>query len=80
MKRLVVCVLAFAALAGPVWAVSFSQADRNNDGVVTFEEAEQSFSRLNLVLIKKADGNRDGVIDKGEMPVLNSIDRFENDR
>jgi EF hand len=68
------------ALSAPAHAVSFSRADANADGVVTFEEAERAFPRLSIVLIEKADRNGDGVIDKGEMPHLNSFDRFKNER
>lgn len=64
----------------PARAVSFTHADRNRDGVVSFEEAERAFPRLNEVLIAKADKNGNGVIDKGEMPFLNSMKRFQDNR
>ena len=38
--------LALAASAGAAGAVSFSQADLNHDGVVTYEEAKRVFPRL----------------------------------
>jgi hypothetical protein len=71
---------ALLALAAPAYAVSFSQADQNHDGVVSLEEAERAFPRMSQTLIDKADHNDDGYIDKGEFPSLNSIDRFENQR
>lgn len=78
--RMALIVMALSCLATLAHAASFSHTDRNRDGVVSFDEAEETFPRLNFVLIKKADRNGNGVIDKTEMPALNSINRFQNER
>ena len=54
----------------PAGAVSFSQADRDRDGVVSYEEAKRVFPRLTRVQFKKNDPNGDGLIDRGEFPLL----------
>lgn len=59
-----------AASAVPAGAVSFSQADRNRDGVVSYEEAKRVFPKLARVQFAKNDPNGDGLIDKGEFPLL----------
>jgi hypothetical protein len=81
-RHLSAAVLACAFLVStlPALAVSFTHADRNTDGVVSFEEAQRAFPDLNIVLIEKADRNGDGVIDKGEMPHLNAFERFQKAR
>ncbi len=82
-KTIMAAILSIAGLlfgAGPSLAVSFTHTDSNGDGVVSYEEAEDAFPDLNLVFIKKADRNRDGVIDKNEMPHLNSFQRFQKER
>jgi EF hand len=70
----------FLASTAPAHAVSFPQADRNSDGVVSFDEAERAFSDLNIVFIEKADRNGDGAIDRSEIPYLNSYSRFQKHR
>ena len=57
-------------LAGAAGAVSFSQADLNHDGVVTYEEAKRVFPRLQPVHFEKSDPNGDGLIEPNEFPLL----------
>lgn len=76
----IAALLTLLGEAAPALAVSFSRADANRDGEVSFEEAERAFPKLNRVHIEKADQNRDGVISEGEMPFLNSFDRFNSNR
>jgi hypothetical protein len=61
------CLPLFAANAG---AVSFPQADRDRDGVVTLAEAKRAMPGLAGVHFKKCDPNGDGVVDRGEYPLL----------
>jgi hypothetical protein len=60
-------------LAGPASAVSFSQADINRDGVVEYWEAKRVFPRLAEVHFHKCDPDGDGVVDRGEFPLLNNF-------
>jgi hypothetical protein len=62
-----------AALSGTARAVSFSQADPNGDGVVTYVEAKRVFPRLAEVHFRKCDPSGDGVIDRGEFPLLGNF-------
>jgi Ca2+-binding EF-hand superfamily protein len=61
------------APTGAAWAVSFSQADSNDDGVVTYSEAKRAFPRLPEVHFRKCDPNGDGVIERNEFPLLNNF-------
>jgi hypothetical protein len=54
-------------------AVSFNQADRNNDGVVTWDEARRSLQGLAQPHFNAADSNGDGVISQNEFPGLQGI-------
>ena len=66
--------LLVAALAGPAGAsVSFSQADPNHDGFVTWPEAQQAFPRLKKIHFEKCDPNGDGRIDQLEYPLLSNF-------
>lgn len=64
---------AVLALPGAAQAVSFSQADQNGDGYVTFEEAERVFPRLKRVHFDKNDRKGDGRLDQGEFTQLNNF-------
>lgn len=67
-------VAALLAAAGPAAAkVPFSRADQNKDGVVTYEEASRVMTRLKQIQYDKCDANGDGVIDKGEYPLLDGF-------
>ena len=68
--RALLAALLLAASAGAAGAVSFSQADRNRDGVVTWEEAKRVFPRLAKVQFQKNDPDGDGVITQREFPLL----------
>jgi hypothetical protein len=72
-SRLVLAAAAAVAVAGPAQAVSWSQADSNRDGIVTFEEAVRVFPLLKEVQYLKCDGDGDGVIDKGDFALLNTF-------
>jgi hypothetical protein len=65
-----VALALLAASALPAGAVSFSQADRDRDGLVSYEEAKRVFPRLTRIQFKKNDPNGDGLIDRGEFPLL----------
>jgi hypothetical protein len=54
-------------------AVSFNRADRNNDGVVTWDEARRSMQGLAQPHFNAADVNGDGVIQPNEFPGLQGI-------
>ncbi len=54
-------------------AVSFNLADRNNDGVVSWDEARVALQGLARPHFNAADVNGDGVIDQGEFPGLQGI-------
>lgn len=72
----VTCLLALAAALGlpaAAHAVSFSQADRNGDGWVTFDEAERVLPRLKQVHFDKSDRRGDGRLDQGEFAQLNNF-------
>lgn len=76
-----------AALSAPLWLaaalaagaipaaaeVPISRADRNGDGIVTYDEAKRVMPRLKQVQYAKADSDGDGLIDKGEYPLLDSF-------
>jgi hypothetical protein len=62
-----------AATCGQAGAVAFARADANHDGFVTFEEALDVFPRLAPVHFRKSDPDGDGVIDRGEFPLLNDL-------
>ena len=68
-----VAAFLWLALAGAAGAVAFSQADPNRDGFVTFKEAVRVFPLLKEVQFRKCDANGDGMIDKGEYPLLNTF-------
>jgi hypothetical protein len=68
--RLVLGALGLLASAGAAGAVSFSQADPNHDGVVTYEEAKRVFPLLQPVMFRKNDPNGDGLIGPNEFPLL----------
>lgn len=66
--------VALVVLAGPAAAkVPFSRADQNHDGIVTYEEAVRVMPRLKQIQYVKADADGDGVVDKGEYPLLDSF-------
>ena len=68
--RLLLTLAALAASAGAAGAVSFSQADKDHDGVVSYEEAKRVFPRLTQIQFRKNDPNGDGLIGKNEFPLL----------
>ena len=53
--------------AGPL---AFPAVDTNHDGFVTWEEAHRKMQRLARVHFDKCDPNGDGLIDRGEYPLL----------
>ncbi len=59
--------------ASAAGAVSFSRADANGDGVVTYQEAKRVFHGMSEVHYRKADTNGDGVVDQREFPLLNNM-------
>jgi hypothetical protein len=69
---LTICI-ALVASAGVAHAVPWNQADRDRDGVVTWEEARVAFLGLTHPHFRRADRNRDGVIDRSEFPSLSTI-------
>jgi hypothetical protein len=69
---LVACGALFVT-APQAGAVSFNQADRNNDGVVTWDEARRSLQGLAQPHFNAADVNGDGVISQNEFPGLQGI-------
>ncbi len=64
---------ALVASSGAALAVSFSQADGNKDGYVTYAEAVKVFPRLKMVHFRKCDPSADGKIDADEFPMLNNF-------
>ncbi len=64
---------ALVSVAGAAHAVPWSQADRNRDGIVTWDEARVAFFGLTHPHFRRADRNRDGVIDRSEFPSLSTI-------
>jgi Ca2+-binding EF-hand superfamily protein len=68
------CCLLCASAVSAV-AVAFPHADRNGDGVVSYEEARRSMSRLSEIHFQKSDRNGDGVVDRSEYPSLEGIYR-----
>ena len=74
LRRCLAAAVALAAFAGPAAAtVSFSRADANHDGVVTWPEAHRAFPLLKQIHFDKCDPNGDGMIDKGEFPLLTNF-------
>jgi hypothetical protein len=71
--RVLLAAVALAASAGAGGAVAFSQADLNQDGVVTLEEAQRVFPELRAIHFRKCDPNGDGVIEKNEFALLNNF-------
>jgi hypothetical protein len=72
MRPLAALVLA-ALAASPSWAagpLAFPAVDADHDGVVTWEEAHRKMKRLARVHYDKCDPNGDGLIDRGEYPLL----------
>ena len=51
----------------------FAIADGNRDGKVTFEEARGLYPSLTKDLFRKADENRNGVLDEGEYGELKGL-------
>ena len=68
--KLPLAALALVLSAGAAGAVSFSQADRNHDGVVTYKEARRVFPRLTEIQFRKNDPSGDGLIEQDEFPLL----------
>ena len=74
MRTLVpAAALALLVSAAPAAAVSFSQADLNRDGLVTYPEARRVFQGLAEVHFEKCDPDGDGAIDQREFPLLNNF-------
>jgi EF hand len=67
---LAAALLVLAATAG---AVPWVQADRDGDGVLTFEEAQDAYDELVRPRFDTADANGDGVLTEREFRVLDSI-------
>lgn len=68
--KLTLAALALLLSAGAAGAVSFSQADQNHDGVVTYKEAKRVFPRLTEIQFRKNDPSGDGLIEPDEFPLL----------
>ena len=70
-------VLFLACLvAAPCWAagpLAFPAVDNNHDGFVSWDEARRSLTKLAKVHFEKCDMDGDGLIDKGEYPLLSSF-------
>jgi hypothetical protein len=65
--------LALVGVAAPAWAagpLAFPAVDVNRDGFVTWEEAHRKMTRLARVHFDKCDPSGDGLIDRGEYPLL----------
>jgi hypothetical protein len=68
LAALVLAVLAASpAAAGPL---AFPAVDTDRDGFVTWEEAHRKMPRLARVHYDKCDPDGDGLIDRGEYPLL----------
>ncbi|HVH01685.1 MAG TPA: hypothetical protein VM891_01800 [Amaricoccus sp.] len=59
-----------AAVAGPL---AFPAVDTDRDGLVTWEEAHRAMPRLAKVHFDKCDPGGDGLIDRGEYPLLQTF-------
>lgn len=66
-------LVALVAPTAPAAAISFSRADRDRDGHVTFEEARRTMPRLSEIHFGKCDGDRDGVLRAGEFPCVDAL-------
>ena len=58
------------AAAGPL---AFPAVDINGDGFVSWEEAHRKMPRLFKVHFEKCDPDGDGLIDRGEYPLLSNF-------
>lgn len=72
-SAITLATVAALTVAGAAGAVSFSRADRDRDGVVTYEEAKRTMPRLSEIHFGKCDGDRDGLLDKGEFACLDTL-------
>lgn len=71
--RYLLATLATLAVAPAAHAVSFSQADKDGDGYVTWPEAKRVFPRLMKVHFDKNDRGANGKLDQGEFSQLNNF-------
>ena len=72
MRRLAAFAVAALAASPAVAAgsLAFPAVDTDRDGFVTWEEAHRKMRRLARVHFDKCDPNGDGLIDRGEYPLL----------
>lgn len=59
-----------AAVAGPL---AFPAVDTDRDGLITWPEARRAMPRLAEVHFDKCDASGDGLIDRGEYPLLQTF-------
>ena len=72
-RALCAAALALLLTTGAAGAASFAQADRDDDGLVTYPEARSAFRGLAEVHFEKCDPDGDGAIDRAEFPLLNNF-------
>ena len=70
-RLMVLCAL--AALPGAAAAASYSQADVNRDGQVSFQEARRVLPDLSEVHYRKFVNTPDGMVSKGAWPALDNF-------
>ena len=72
MRRLAAFAVAALAAspAAAAGSLAFPAVDTDRDGFVTWEEAHRKMHRLARVHYDKCDPNGDGLIDRGEYPLL----------
>lgn len=73
MSLAVTALAVLAAAAGGASAMPFGRADRNGDGVVSYDEAVRIYPALSEAQFARFDTDRDGVIDRGEYPQLDNL-------
>lgn len=76
LSSILLGALAVTPVLGQSWVDRFEQFDRNDDGVVTSQEVSGAawFGRL----LKRADDNRDGKLQRGELTAIADRTRRRN--